>query len=197
MTKGLVAKIKAADNVLPAGGPAWKFLCKFFYSAEPFSVRERYYGSEDPVEHHTTYRRLQDLIVKQNRDYRKSFWYKSFIEQLRSSGRAEYKTLSFVSEQEVDNFFENYVLQIVSSMERSGYDPSKGADTGGAYISATGTIQKSVAGTHRFCIARILGVKRMPVQILGAHENWFKERVGARGLDGLAAALRIVETTHR
>ncbi|MCU0902854.1 MAG: hypothetical protein MUE83_03140 [Tabrizicola sp.] len=182
------------ENVLPPlralGGN------KILYSLEPFSIRSRLLRNLTPLENVATYRKIADVIACRD-DPSRSIWFKDLMADLERTGVAVHKELYFRSEEEIRAFFAKYVGGLINSMERTGYDVSKGADIGTAMIGEDGKLIKSDAGNHRFSVARILGVPRVPLEILGAHEKWMRDMKIGRDLDKLKAVLRQVEEFNR
>ena len=83
------------------------------------------------------------------------------------------------SQNEIDAFFRDYVLGMIESLKRTGYDPVRGGAPGTALIGPDGDLHKADSGNHRFCTARLLGVTGVPVAISGMHEDWFAAHVGS------------------
>lgn len=166
------------------------------YSLEPFRIRAGLLRKLTPVEDVATYRKVADAIACRD-DPARSIWFKELMAELERTGVAGHKQLRFRTEAEVRGFFEGYVAGLIDSMEQSGYDVAKGADTGTAMIGADGSILKSDAGNHRFCVARLLGVPLVPMEILGAHEAWMDAMGIGRDIDKLRAGLRQVEAANR
>ena len=85
---------------------------------------------------------------------------------------------------ELNSYFEN-LLDIVESVNNEGYqsqnmmngDPD---DEVGVFIGRNGNIIKpedKFSGTHRFAIARCLGIDSICVQILAVHEDWAQKHL--------------------
>jgi hypothetical protein len=85
---------------------------------------------------------------------------------------------------ELNSYFEN-LLDIVESVKNDGYqsqnmingDPN---DEVGVFIGRDGDIIKpedKFSGTHRFAIARCLGIESICVQILAVHEDWAQKHL--------------------
>ena len=113
------------------------------------------------------------------------------------TGTAIHKALVFRSEAEIRAFLESYVGGLVDSMAKTGYDRSKAHDIGTGIIAADGSIIKSMAGTHRFSVARILGVSPVPLEIMGAHEDWMRAMKVNGNVDRLREAIREVEAQNQ
>jgi hypothetical protein len=184
------------EQQLPVLRSSTRFLSTAAYSLEPFSIAARLLRQMTPMEENETYRKVADAFACRE-DLRQSVWYGELIAELKRDGVASHKVLRFHSEAEIGAFFESYVGGLIDSMASGGYDATKAQDTGTGIIGADGSILKSDAGNHRFCVARLLGVPLVPLEILGAHEDWMRA-MGIRGdLDRLENGLRQVEAQNR
>ena len=100
------------------------------------------------------------------------------------------------SEAEIRTFLNEYALNLIRTMESSGYDLEKGSEIGTAHIDRDGRLVKSGSATHRFCVARIVGVKRFPLRVVGIHEDWARAAASPGkqlSLDQLVVKLREIE----
>jgi hypothetical protein len=166
------------------------------YSLEPFSIRAKLLSKLTPIESVTTYRKIAEAVACRD-DPSRSEWFKGLMAELERTGTAVHKEMVFKSEEEIRAFFDKYIGGLITSMERSGYDITKGADIGTAMLGADGSIIKSDAGNHRFSTARILGVPRVPLEILGAHEDWMRSMKINGSIDRLRTAIRQVEELNQ
>jgi hypothetical protein len=141
------------------------------------------------------YAKMKNLT--ENRDkVENSAWCKELSGQLKSRGYAKYKNLRMRSEAEISTFLNEYALNLVRTMKSSGYDLAKGSEIGTAHIDRDGRLVKAGSATHRFCVARIVGLKRFPLRVVGIHEDWAKVAAlpGKRlTLDRLVVKLREIE----
>ncbi len=129
---------------------------------------------------------------------RDSIWYKQLNDQLQKTGTARYRDHRFSSSDQIEDFFENYMRPIYESMKATGYNEQLPADLPKCFIGKDGELIKGMHGRHRFAIAKSLGVKRFPLQIIGVHEKWFDENVGTTlDLNALRRAYREVENKHQ
>ncbi|MBN8632067.1 MAG: hypothetical protein J0L76_14585 [Rhodobacterales bacterium] len=173
-----------------------QFIDVALYSVEPFKMRAGFLKDVAPVENVPTYGKIADFILHRS-DPARSVWYRDLLAELERTGTATHKALVFRTEAEIRGFLENYVGGLVDSMAKTGYDRSKAHDIGTAIVAADGSIIKSVAGTHRFSVARILGVSPVPLEILGAHEDWMRAKKVNGDLNQLRKAIREVETQNQ
>lgn len=181
---------------LPILRKSARFLDVVLYSIEPFKVRAGFLKDVAPVEDVPTYGKIADFIQHRD-DPARSLWYRDLVDELERTGTAIHKALVFRSEAEIRAFLESYVGGLVDSMAKTGYDRSKAHDIGTGIIAADGSIIKSVAGTHRFSVARILGVSPVPLEIMGAHEDWMRAMKVNGNVDRLREAIREVEAQNQ
>ncbi|MEM7462680.1 MAG: hypothetical protein AAF362_08350, partial [Pseudomonadota bacterium] len=138
-----------------------------------------------------------DNYIKNQENPRKSIWYKELNDQLLETGIARYRDHQFSSPEQIEEFFENYMRPICVSMKTTGYNEQLPADIPKCFVGKDGELIKGMHGRHRFAIAKSLGVKRFPLQIIGVHEKWFNENVGVTlDLNALRRAYREVEKNH-
>lgn len=184
------------ESAVPALRTPARRLNAILYSLEPFSIGEGLLRNLRPIEAVETFQKIADAIECRD-DPTRSVWFNDLMGELRRDGVAVHKAQRFRTEAEVLAFFSSYVGGLIDSMESGGYDVSKGEDIGTAMIAADGTVIKFDAGNHRFSVARILGVTRVPLEILGAHETWMREMKIGQDLDRLEAGIRQVEARNR
>lgn len=195
-TKALKFALQRVEQALPVLRTPSRRLNTVLYSLEPFGIRAGLLRDLPRIESIGTYRRIADAIECRD-DLARSAWFSEMMAELDRDGVAVHKTQRFRSEAEVRSFFAGYVGGLIDSMGTGGYDASKGEDTGTGVIGPDGTVIKGDAGNHRFCVARILGVPLVPLEILGAHQAWLREmRIGG-DLARLAAGIRQVEASNR
>ncbi|AEG31701.1 hypothetical protein [Thiomicrospira cyclica] len=150
----------------------FSLVSKFFDQPLPFIISEQAFSDiRQPVESVVRYQIISDFI--QNIDnYEQSIWFKKLVTDLHQKGEARHKKLSMTNLDEVHAFFNGYVIALYESLIADGFDLSKGKDVAKVYIDADGDILKGESGFHRFAIARIVGIKKMPVRVQGVHALW-------------------------
>ena len=187
--------LNACGQRYPWLRPATRRLKKLFYSMEPFLLRQATFDSTIPIEREERYILLADFI--EHRDcLEHSLWFRKLRQSLEDDGRAVHKSIELRSDAEILSFLNNYVHDLVGSLERTGYDAARASDTATAFVDSNGAIHKSDAGNHRFAAARIVGAVGFPLKILGVHRDWYRCNVGNGGMAGLREALRKVEAAH-
>jgi len=165
----------------------------------PFVIPDHRYRRPVRLDDLEKYLMVKDLVERDGA-YQQSRWFASLHADVERDGRARHKDVEMRSVAEVHAFFEAYVLPLIDSMRRSGYDLKRGAQLGQALIGADGRLHKANNGDHRFFVARIVGTESFPLRIAGAHEAWVRQvGLDARlaDADRLAAAIRDVERDHR
>lgn len=211
----LILKVnpEAIKNHAPPPLYSWsrkKFLIKKRYGKVisriillPYTSLFVYSGKWDlsakPFKEYHTYINMLDLYRNKN-DFRNSLWYKNAKRDIEQDGRFIRKDRSFTSLYELDTLFEENLLDILISMEETGYENNKAQDSCGVMISRSGELIKSFGmGNHRLAAAQLVGLKSIPVTVTRVHKEWFKEVGGGwKGikLQKLKYALSEVETEH-
>jgi hypothetical protein len=191
--KHLTQKVSKIGRSVPYGRKPASLTNKLIFRCEPFTISQAYYREKTDIESLEKYRKVKDFIENRHR-VEGTIWYGELMDELKRKGCASYKKKRLYSKEEIDSFFQSYVMDLVDSMEEEGYNISKSTETGVALIGSDGAVHKAGSGTHRFYVARILGVKAVPVKIAGVHKEWFDRQVGSRRrLDKLSRELKVVE----
>jgi len=141
--------------------------------AEPFEIPARHFSAAIPVRDTQRYRRIADALDHADA-LQNSLWFHQMRTQLRDTGAAYYKTRALHSEAEILAFLRDDLLGLVESMRENGFDGSRTGYESTAVIMADGSLCKTGSGNHRFCIAKLIGLDRFPLQVVGAHEAWVK-----------------------
>jgi hypothetical protein len=165
----------------------------------PFAIPGRLYKKPVKLERMEKYKKVKDLI-EHSTGYLKSLWYNDMLRELETVGAVKHKEITLCTVEELNNFFESYVLELVNSMKKNGYMESKCSQIGNVTIGKKGELHKSNAGDHRFITARILGIKCMPFKVNGVHKEWFNNKSilnRRRGISKLVSAIREVEEENR
>ncbi len=161
-----------------------------------FVIRARHYRTPVPITGIERYRHVEDLLRHRDR-VEESLWFGTLSRQLAERGVAVHKEIRMHSREDILRFFRTYALDLVDSMERTGYDPARAPDTATALIGPGGEVHKAYKGNHRFCVARLLGVRNVPVHVWGVHEDWFAREVGPRmDIPALRRALGAVQERY-
>jgi hypothetical protein len=189
-------KIEKVSTRIPRGDRINKFIQKKLQRINPYLIHPKKYQPVKKIESLGKYQKVEDFI--QNRStIEQSYWYRMLIEELETKGAAFHKKIRLKNKSEIDQFFQNYVIDMIESMESHGYVPEKADDVGTALINESGDLHKAGSGNHRFYVARIVGVESVPMEISGVHRNWFKKTIGNKNnLDKLPEQLRIVEEKY-
>lgn len=98
------------------------------------------------------------------------------------------------TERELDAYFED-LHRIFDAMARDGYRSQEQLGLGGrneicVVLDRNGAPVRVQGGNHRFAMAQVLGLERVPVYVLGIHELWAREAFLAAPRRDLASAVR-------
>ncbi len=133
----------------------------------PFVVPGRWFPAATPLEALDKYRKVADVVEKYPR-YQTSAWYHELLKTLADEGAAFHKRIVMRSRREIDDFFVRYVLPLIESMRDEGYRGDKAPDPLYVLIGSHGELYKAGQGNHRFYVARLVGVRRLPVRVTAA-----------------------------
>lgn len=133
------------------------------------------YRSRTLVESIGKFKKVENFIRNRN-DVSSTIWYKELLDELERRGVAGHKKRRMGTVDEIDKFFQSYVFDLVDSMSQSGYCLEKGADIGTVLINRDGKLDKAGSGDHRFYVARVLGLQRFPVCVVGVHHDWWRAK---------------------
>jgi hypothetical protein len=165
---------------------------------EPYVIPGHCFDGIEPIDGIDKLRKVRDLI-DHRADPENSGWSRELHQQLRDRGRAKHKGTRMRSSAEIVSFLRGYALGLIETMERDGYDMEKGAEIGTAQIDGEGRLIKSGSGTHRFCVARALGLESFPLRVVGVHEDWVRAKAPGGGMtvDRLAEGLHEIAGEYR
>ncbi len=185
------------ERILSAVSPFARTASRL-YRLRPFAVPGGWDRSAVPHHQHGSYRDMAEMVDCDG-DFRRTAFYERFRRQLAETGHAAYKDVTITSVPQLDRLFEDRFVALVETMKRDGYDRSISQDIGRVVICRNGGLLKTGSGRHRFHLARILGVPKVPVEVSGVHTAWLRStRSGLRGarLEHLRRALKHVEERH-
>lgn len=186
-------KLRRLRRALP--GPVVNLVRSPIKRAEPFAIPRRFLERMPKVEDTRRYQRLENLLATRD-DPRRSLWFAEMTGDLSRKGVAYYKTRPLRSEAEIDAFLHE-MIALADALATRGFDPGATGFESTAAIDANGTLVKTGSGNHRFCLARLVGLRRFPLQIVGAHEDWLRKTVPAPvTVDAVLACLPAVASRH-
>ncbi|MCC5796245.1 MAG: hypothetical protein JJU48_02825 [Methylophaga sp.] len=148
------------------------FANKFAYSIEPFLVGDLYFEKSLDITLDLRYQLMEDLIIKRN-NIRQSLIFKQHAYEISVYGKSNHKNIVLYTENDLIDHINDYLLGLVDSMMGNGYDTSKSSDVGTCFISPSNQIIKSAAANHRFAVARILGIKSFPIEVVGISKTLY------------------------
>ena len=118
-----------------------------------FCIPDKHYKEPIPITSLKKYKRLKDLIIKKE-NYMESIWFLEYSKILESQGVLSHKGIIIRTQEELHNFFLQYVLILINSMISDGYK-SEASQPGYVMIGKNGEVHKSNAGDHRFIIISV------------------------------------------
>lgn len=173
---------------------------KVLAAVHPLILPPSFFPSVVPVEEHVTYRRMREFVHAGD-NWRDTEWYRTWRTELERYGAVNRKRRRIQSVNELDHFFSSEILEMIRSLEATGYREGLANDIGSGMIDSCGRIMQSSRGRHRFAAARELGVRRVPIEIVGIHRVWLDAVRGGfrsqRRRELLRRHLRLVEFEHR
>jgi len=158
-------------KIIPKANRPLRPIKRFAARWEPFVIPSRYFNVGRIIDSDKRHRKIADLIANRHCP-QESLWRKELMAQLASRGHARHKNMVMRTDAEIDAFIENYALGMVNALAYSGYDLRKSDEIGAAMIDPEGKLVKTGSATHRFCAAKILGLRAFPLRISGIHEDW-------------------------
>jgi hypothetical protein len=187
-------RLKAARRALPR--PLLAPLTPLLKAREPFFVPRAGFGRLVPVEKTPRYRLAEDFYRRREAP-ETTIWFDMLKQELDAKGIARHKDIAMQSDTEIVEFLTGYVGGIFDSLQSEGFREDKTGYASTAFITDRGALAKSGSGNHRFVIARILGLRRYPLRIVGAHEDWLPGLSDQpQDIPSLVAAFKPVEQAH-
>ena len=155
--------------------------------SQPFSKREEF-------------QLIDDLNLNLS-NFKQSTWYGRGQQIIEQGGVFSHKDQVAHNMQQLDEVFEGYLIELLTSMKREGYRHRDGADYPEAMIGRDGTLIKTAHGTHRLAAAVVTGAKGLfPVKVIGVHRLWLSalpEQPGGVRSDEIAHSLKMIEQKYR
>jgi hypothetical protein len=174
-----IERLAELERRHPPIGPVLRVASRALYQADAWRIVPSRYPVPQPITEDSRYQLVADLIAHRDR-LPATLWFQESMEQLSRHGHARHKAIVLRSRDEILDFLRSYVLGMIDSLARDGYDSARGGKPGSALIGPGGTLHKAHSGNHRFFAARILGVAPVPLLVAGAHGDWVDEVAGAR-----------------
>lgn len=163
---------RLVQALLPFAPRTGKRAASFLDSLHPFALPAVLYPAPRLIEYNDKYRKVEDL-VSQVDQYASSQWFRSLMRDLSRRGKARHKKILMRSEADIHRFFQEYACPLIQSLKRDGYREEL-TSPGTALIGPAGQIHKAGSATHRFFIARCLGVQPISLRVVGVHRDWLR-----------------------
>lgn len=189
----VILNVNPADIKLYSMGPYrmfknyWQGKRRFFESLNSFifdrgEVMEWLYfipGDWDlesvPFKKYHTYQHMEELY-SHNYDYTKTRRYQEFMAKIEAGTSVEFKGRRLKSKEDLLNYYFQPYINVFKSMEEEGYLSSIFESTGCVAIGRNGDLIKTANARHRLSIARLLGIKSIPVKLEYIHPLWRKKK---------------------
>jgi len=173
-----------------------KPISRCFTLFDSFIINSDNYQSLSLIAKQEKFLKVKDMVEKR-KDFRSSIWFQDLLDELEVNGQATHKKIKMHNPEEVEAFMSGYVVGLINSLIKEGFNLDKAGDIGSALIGADGSIHKSKAGEHRFYCARALKLDRIPLLIRGVHEDWYRTHIGnQKDLKLLEKQLLKVQRNH-
>lgn len=102
-----------------------------------------------------------------------SIWYKLIMEEIQKKGHYFHKKIKIKDKKQAILFFENYVLNLVQSLNDKNFIIENIDDIPTALIGRNGELIKSGHGCHRLAIIKSFNIKcEFPIKIIGIHKEF-------------------------
>lgn len=135
-----------------------------------FIIQPNRFGKVRQIIENDKFKRVLSLIENRN-NYKQSKWYQQLLSQLNENKPINHKAFTVESTKQLNSLFDNYLIPLVDSIS-NGYQNELSVELGTAIINKDGMILKGPGATHRFYIAKILGIEEFPLRIKGIHKDW-------------------------
>lgn len=165
---------------------------------EPFVIPPRYFGTPHPMTETPRYLRVADFIRRPG-SVEDTAWFRDLAEELAATGAARHKDIIMRSREDIHGFFDTYVIPMIDSLRRDGFDTTRADFDSVAVIDANGRLTKAGSGNHRFAICQVLDSPSFPLRVVAVHADWYARAVMAQGdsWESLFRALKAVERDHQ
>jgi hypothetical protein len=171
----------------------------------PFVLDRRRFPAVVPIEEYEISRWVTDLVLVHRDTPEKSLWLRDVVARIERDGWADSHGGRYHSRDAFERFLNDSMLPLIASIEQHGFDPGRTDETGWALIGPRGEVFKTKRATHRFFIARALGVPTFPLRVAAVHTDWWRTvlpetRGRGRAVPGwedrLVEALAVVSAEH-
>lgn len=148
----------------------------------------------------SVYKEMVDL-KSVNMDYKKSKTYENMIKRMESNRPIKRQQKLLNSFEAIDAYFDRF-LNLYYSIKENGlknhdeFQNDKENMAIGIAVYKDGTIIKLAGAQHRTSIAKILGLKKMPVQIRQIHKEYLDRIMNLYDIGYIDAILKIVYLTQ-
>ena len=140
----------------------------------PFALPDNQFPDVLPIGRGATARWVTDLVTHHRTTPTQSLWFREACQKLEEHPAIGYNGWTLRSPRDVERVLMDVMLPLIDSVERHGFRTEVSADRGFVVIGADGAVLKAKVATHRFYIARALGLPTFPVRVSVVHEDWLR-----------------------
>lgn len=174
-----------------------KFPKYYLRNTHPFVIPGDKYGEAIEIEENNKYKKIRDFIENMER-VEESIWFAELVNQLHINKVAKHKRKLMKNKEEILYFLNNYVFDLIHSMRNFGYISSKAQDYSTVLIGPSGDLHKSGSGNHRFNVARLVGVEKYPVKVMGVHQAFLeRNKINIKDLDFITSFRALLTQIER
>jgi len=155
------------------------------------AIKANRFGKVRPISKNEKFNRILNLIENKN-NYEQSKWFQLAEIELSLKKEIIHKAFVIKNIDQLNSLFKDYLIPLIDSME-IGYRAELSKDLGTAIINSDGIILKGPGATHRFYIAKILGLDNFPLKVVGVHVDWIKNNDIDLNLKSIALSHAIEE----
>lgn len=102
-----------------------------------------------------------------------SLWYKLIVKEINSRGYYLHKKIKIKNEDDIFNFFENYLIKLINSLKYNQFILENDDDVPQVLIGRNGKLIKSAHGCHRLAIIKSFNINcDFPIKIIGVHKKF-------------------------
>ncbi len=166
----------------------------------PFVLAPSAYPQQVAFDTRGKVHRIVDLVRERHRPEASAWWH-FHTSKLEGKGVLRLRDRTVRDEAGLAQYVAEYLLPLIESIERDGWRDDRATSPGYALIGPDGSLHKAEKGTHRFAIARAVGVPLVPLRVRCVHHAWWSSstsgRSGRARLASTRDALRGVAEAHR
>ncbi len=191
---------RVEPGVSPSRRRAYRLALKVDAALHPFVLDESAYPQQVAFDARDKVHRIVDLVRERHRP-EASAWWCFHAAKLGEEGEVRLRDRTVRDEAGLAQYVDEYLLPLIESIEQDGWRQDRATSPGSVLVGPDGSLHKAEKGTHRFAIARAVGVPLVPLRVRCVHHAWWSSstsgRSGRARLASTRDALRGVAEAHR